>query len=52
MEVVVVLPWVPDTPTAYFMRMSSPSISARRITGTLCFLAFRISGLDSGTAEE
>ena len=44
-EVVVVLPWVPATAIAHFRRISSPSISARRTTGTRAPRAASISGL-------
>src|SRR5512134_1557106 len=47
-EVVVVLPWVPATAIAHFRRISSPSISARRTTGTRAArrLDLEIVGLD------
>ena len=49
-DVVVVLPWVPAMATPYFMRISSPSISARGMTGIFCSSAARISGLSSRMA--
>ena len=51
-EVVVVLPWAPDTATENLRRMSSASISALGITGTPAFLAAATSGLSGFTAEE
>ena len=51
-EVVVVLPWVPATAIAHLRRISSPSISARRTTGTRRARAARISGLSGLIAEE
>ena len=51
-EVVVVLPWVPPTAIAHLRRISSPSISARRTTGTKRARAAWTSGLSGLTAEE
>ena len=52
MEVVVVLPWEPAMATPYLSRMSSASISARGMTGTLRARASTTSGLSRRTAEE
>ena len=52
MEVVVVLPCVPAMPMPYFRRMTSASISARRITGIFLCCASTSSGLSNCTAEE
>jgi len=52
MEVVLVLPWVPVTATANFIRISSPSISARGITGIRSSRARRTSGLSGPMAVE
>jgi len=51
-EVVVVLPWEPAMATPYLSRMSSASISARGMTGTLRARASSTSGLSRLTAEE
>jgi len=51
-DVVVVFPWVPATAMPVFPRMSSPSISARGMTGILSFLASITSGLSFFIAEE
>ena len=51
-DVVVVLPWVPATAIAHFRRISSPSISARRTTGTRAPRAASISGLSGLIAED
>ncbi len=52
MEVVVVLPWVPDTAMPYLRRISSANISVRGITGIARRLASCSSGLSIGTAAE
>ena len=52
MEVVVVLPWLPATATAYLRRISSASISARGMTGIFRACAASTSGLSRRTAEE
>ena len=49
-EVVVVLPCVPPTAIDHFSRISSPSISARRTTGTWRVRAASTSGLSFLTA--
>ena len=49
-EVVVVLPWVPPIATDHFRRISSPSISARRTTGSRRERAASTSGLSFLTA--
>ena len=51
-EVVVVLPCVPATAMEYLSRISSPSISARRMTGIPRSTPASRSGLSFGTAEE
>src|SRR5258707_654757 len=51
-EVVVVLPWVPATATDHLSRISSPSISARRTTGSRRDRAAATSGLAALTADE
>ena len=51
-EVVVVLPWVPATAIAHLRRISSPSISARRTTGTRAPRAASTSGLSALTADD
>ena len=52
-EVVVVFPCAPATRTEYLRRISSASISARRISGTLgSFRAAWNSGFSSETADE
>ncbi len=51
-EVVVVLPCEPATAMPYLRRMSSASISARRMTGIFWARAKRTSGLSALTAEE
>ena len=51
-EVVVVLPCVPPTAIDHFSRISSPSISARRTTGTRRARAASTSGLSFLTALE
>ncbi len=52
-EVVVVLPWVPATAMPYFMRISSASISARRITGMpRCLRLHHLGILSLWTAVE
>ena len=52
-EDVDVFPWVPLTAILVcFTAISSPSISARRITGILLLFASMISGLSSFTALE
>lgn len=48
-EVVVVLPWVPATPTPNFIRISSPSISARGMSEMRRRSASRVSGFSSGS---
>ena len=48
--VVVVLPWLPATATPSLTRISSPSISARGMTGMLRARAAAISGLSGRTA--
>ena len=48
--VVVVLPWLPATATPSFTRISSPSISARGITGMSRARAAATSGLSGRTA--
>ena len=48
--VVVVLPWLPATATPSLTRMSSPSISARGITGMSRARAAASSGLSALTA--
>ena len=48
--VVVVLPWLPATATPSLTRMSSPSISARAMTGTSRARAAATSGLSGRTA--
>jgi len=50
MEVVVVLPWAPETATLYLMRISSASISALGMTGIFAPTAAVISGLDGEMA--
>src|SRR5580658_808003 len=50
-EVVVVLPCVPATAIAHLRRISSPSISARRTTGTRRVRAATSSGLSDLIAE-
>jgi hypothetical protein len=50
MVVVLVLPCEPATATPSFTRMSSPSISARGITGTPRARAAPTSGLSARTA--
>ena len=52
MEVVVVLPWLPDTATDIFIFRSSASISARGMTGMLRRCASSTSGLSALTAVE
>ena len=49
---VVVLPWVPATATFDFSRISSASISARRMTGRPLARAASSSGLPGFTAVE
>jgi hypothetical protein len=44
MDVVVVFPCVPATPIPYFCRISSPSISARRMSGIRRRRASSVSG--------
>ena len=46
--VVVVLPWVPAMPMPYFIRMSSPSMSARRMSGMRWRSASFVSAFWSG----
>src|SRR5437764_5676838 len=48
--VVVVLPWLPATATPSLTRISSPSISARGMTGMFRARAAAISGLSGRTA--
>ncbi len=50
--VVVVLPWLPATATPSLTRISSPSISARGMTGMLRARAAATSGLSARTALE
>ena len=50
--VVVVLPWLPATATPSLTRISSPSISARGMTGMSRARAAAISGLSGRTALE
>src|SRR5437867_1869443 len=50
-EVVVVLPCAPAMATPYLSRISSPSISARGMTGITLALAATTSGLVGGTAD-
>ena len=52
MEVVVVLPCMPETATENFILRSSASISARGMTGMLRRWASRTSGLSALTAVE
>ncbi len=52
MEVVVVLPCMPETATENFILRSSASISARGITGMLRRWASWTSGLSALTAVE
>ena len=52
MVVVVVLPWLPATATPSLTRMSSPSISARGMTGMPRARAAATSGLSCRTALE
>ncbi len=49
-EVVEVLPCEPATATAYFIRINSPSISARGMTGTRRRCASAISGFSASIA--
>ncbi len=51
-DVVDVLPCAPATATPYFIRISSASISARRMIGICSWRAAATSGLSSPTAEE
>ncbi len=51
-EVVVVFPCAPAMATPYLRRISSASISARGMTGTILALAARTSGFAGETAEE
>jgi hypothetical protein len=51
-EVVVVLPCVPATPTENCSRISSASISARRTSGRRRVRPATISGLSAFTAVE
>src|SRR5213594_2491420 len=51
-EVVVVLPCAPAMATPYLSRISSPSISARGMTGITLALAATTSGLVGGAADE
>ncbi len=51
-DVVVVLPWVPATAMPYLRRISSASISARRMTVMPRARAAPISGLSSWIADE
>ncbi len=51
-DVVVVLPCVPATPMPYFSRITSASISARRMIGIFRRWASRTSGLSPCTADE
>ena len=51
-DVVVVFPCVPAMPMPYFRRMTSASISARRMTGMFRLRASSTSGLSLPTAEE
>ena len=51
-DVVVVLPWVPETATHCLSRISSASISARRTTGMRRARAATTSGLSRLTADE
>ncbi len=51
-DVVVVLPCVPAMAMPYFMRISSASISARGMIGTLSSRARTTSGFENVTADE